>query len=212
MKTWLIIVILAAAAFLCWVLFRGCNALPSHQDGKNTVDSVNTAYAREKAVQFARIDSLTHDDLIKTRQVDSLTTAIRLTEQQLSAKGAAISGTIANGQRYRVLHDTVKIIANCDSLASQVEAGIISVGGYERLMDSLISAGQEQARTKDSLTASYRGLWQKSDQSLGIVTGQYNSLFSDYTKANRRLKFNKGLSRVLAAAVLAGAIKIFILK
>lgn len=201
-----------AGIVLCLIVFRRCNTLPDHADGKRTVDSVTSAYAADKKVAMAQIDSLTREDRRKDWIMDSLVTKLHVVQQDLAVRGKAIATTLARDQQARIDKDTAAIVSNCDTLARQVEAGMLLVGGYENLTDSLVKAGKDQARTKDSLAMAFMNLYRKSDAALGIVTKQYNDLYPDYVKARRGLNFNKGLSRVLAAAVIAAAVKIFIIK
>lgn len=206
------IALIITLLFLAWVMFRGCNTLPDHADGKKTVDSVTAAYAVEKKEALAQIDSLTREDRRKDWIMDSLVTKVHGVQQDMAVRRNAITGTLARDQQARIDKDTAAIVSNCDTLARQVEAGMLIVGGYENLTDSLVKAAKDQARIKDSLAMAFMNLYRKSDAALGVVTKEYNVLYPDYVKARRGLNFNKGLSRGLAVALAAAAVKIFIIK
>lgn len=198
--------------FLLWVGFRGCNALPTHLADKTTVDSAVAVYAKDKKADQAKIDSLTRDDQVKTDKVDSLRGEVLAAQQNLWITSAGISETIAGGVRDRAVKDTGAIVSNCDVLVDEVDAQEMALDAYAQKVDSLMDAAASQVRTKDSLAAEAIRLYHTADTTLGIIGPKYDDLFADYTKANRRLAFNKGLSRVEAIAILAAVAKIFIFK
>ncbi|HEY4207969.1 MAG TPA: hypothetical protein VGM31_14195 [Puia sp.] len=208
-KWWLLLI---AAGILLFLAFRGCNNLPSHNNDKKALDSLMTVYAAEKKADQLIIDSLQQHDLRTSQERDSLISEIFDAQEDLSERGKIVRSNLAAGDTARAKKDTAAIVQNADELRVIVAAGVPAVQGYERLTDSLISTCLTSGRVKDSIANTYKRLAERADSVVAFQQQKYNALSSDYRKANLRLKFNKTVSRVEAAALLATLIKIFVIK
>lgn len=209
LKYWLLI---AAGIFLMIMAFRSCNNLPSHkQEGKN-MDSLQIAYASEKAADLHRIAELSFQkDSIQDR-FDSLDALYKAVKQDASARVSAVRQNLASGADAIAKHDTLWRLQNCDSLRAQVAAGLPVIAAQDSLCQAMVNACMAEGGVKDSLISSYATLWRKADTAYSQQRAAYVGLYSDYNKANSGLKFNKTLSRGLALALLVAGAKIFIFK
>lgn len=204
--------LLIAAAVLLIIAFRGCNNLPTHKDEKKSLDSLHAAYAIDVAKKQREIVELTILNDSFRVQLDSANNRLQIVRRDLSARGQAVRTTLASGDAAAKRRDTAAIIINWDSLRAQVAAGLPVIIAQDSLSQQVIDECMRQGVVKDSLTAAYKGLWMLADSNYARQRQAYAGLFTDYKKANSRLKFNKTLSRGLAIALLAAGAKIFIFK
>lgn len=194
---YIIIAILAAA--VCFLLMRGCNSTPSHQQDKAAVDSVAAAdSAYHKALQ-SEIDRLTGDSATQQDVIDNLGRENAWYEVQLSNTGQAITGTLNRFDSATARRDTGAIVNSCDTLASQVKAAKVEVHGFRLVTDSLETALVGQGRIKDSISLTWKSAFLHADTAESFLTSKYNSLYTDYTKQR---KSNSITTKVLGGAVL----------
>lgn len=200
---WLIV-----AAILLFIIFRSCKPLPSHKDDKKTSDSTAVVYAAEKKASLLEIARLKASEKNWHTRFDSL--ARQKVDLRPAAK--AVRATLSSGDAAAIRRDTAAILVNWDSLRAEVKAGLPVVIANDSISMEMVNACVQEGMVKDSLIDHWQGLFYKADSAYALQHDKYNTLFSDYTKANRGLKFNKTLSRGLALGLIAAGIKIFILK
>jgi hypothetical protein len=208
----LFILLTAGAIFLLIIAFRGCNNLPSHKDEKKEMDSLSAAYEGQiGALKRDNVNLSFQKDSIQ-RKFDSASLELAANRKDGAAKIEAVKQTLTSGDRAAARRDTAAMLINWDSLRAQVVAGLPVVVANDSLSQQVIAACVAQGAVKDSLIANYATMWQKADNAYSRQRAAYNGLYTDYSKANSRLKFNKTLSRGLAIALLVAGAKIFIFK
>jgi hypothetical protein len=201
-----------AGVLLLIIAFRGCNNLPTHKDEKKTSDSLESAYANKVAIHQMINARLEYQKDSLQKCLDSTNILLSFVRKDASVRIAAVKQTLSAGISAALRKDTAAILVNWDSLRAQVAAGLPVVIAQDSLSQRVIADCLQQGMVKDSLIYSYKGLWMLADSNYAKQRQLYNGLYSDYRKANSRLKFNKTLSRGLAIALLAAGAKIFILK
>lgn len=192
-----------AAGIVAIVLWHGCKAGPDHSGDKAEIDSVVHVYTMAKQVDLNIIKGLVSQDSAKDKEIDQLRADKLNMQRDLSDRGKAIDQTIKTGQQARVDKDTAAIVSNCDSLIVEVEAGKQLVGGYEVLTDSLIKDETAQIAIKDALISNWKGLFMKCDTTQATLFSKYNSLYTDYQKVNKRLKFSGVMGKIGAVTIAA---------
>lgn len=208
-RYWLLIIV---AAILLVIAFRSCKTLPSHQDDKASSDSLARVYAIEKEANLSVIAQLTVRERDWQTRFDSLSDQARALKVDLTAKGMEVRKTLSNGDAIAITRDTAAILVNWDSLRAEVKAGLPVVIAKDSISEAMVNACVQQGMVKDTLITHWADLFHKADTAYALQRAKYASLYSDYTKANFRLKFNKTISRGLAIALLAAGAKIFIFK
>lgn len=208
-RYWLLIIV---AVVLLVIAFRSCKTLPSHQGDKASSDSLARVYAMEKEANLAVIAQLTVREKQWQTRFDSLSEQARYLKVDLTAKEKEVRKTLSNGDAIDITRDTAAILVNWDSLRAEVKAGLPVVIAKDSISTEMVNACVQQGIIKDTLIAHWADLFHKADTAYALQRAKYASLYSDYTKANFRLKFNKTISRGLAIALLAAGVKIFILK
>lgn len=207
-KSWLWLVIVAALLIFS---FKGCYNPPSHLADKKAVDSVDAAWVIEKQDIIQRDDSLTNVDRRKDKQIDGLLKEQLASATNLLHGGQLIDNTIMHGQEFRIRHDTVMIIANCDSLIEEVKGQLANEWDYSKIVDSVDKVYEQRLVVKDSLVANWKSAFLHADTTIAFQKSKYNGLYLDYVKTSSRLKFNqiasKGLAGVIAVLVIKGLIK-----
>jgi|GEM_PF-3272551 len=212
MKKVLLIAGIVGAVVLFVIAFRGCNNLPGHKDDKKMMDSLATAYSAEREAKLAAIDQLTTKEKQWQNRFDSLSELSQNLRADLSDRGKAVRKTLSSGDAAAIRRDTAAILVNWDSLRAEVKAGLPIVVANDSITMEMVNACVQEGLIKDTLITHWQGLFYKADTAYALQRAKYASLYSDYTKANFRLKFNKTLSRGLAIALLAAGAKIFIFK
>lgn len=208
-RYWLLIIV---AVVLLVVSFRSCKTLPSHQGDKASSDSLARVYAIDKEANLAVIAQLTVSEKQWQTRFDSLSEQAQNLKADLTAKEKEVRKTLSNGDIIAILRDTAAILVNWDSLRAEVKAGLPVVIAKDSISEAMVNACVQQGIIKDTLITHWQGLFYKADTAYALQRAKYASLYSDYTKANFRLKFNKTISRGLAIALLVAGAKIFILK
>jgi len=188
---------------LIMLLFRGGCSGPSHTGDKNIVDSSGAAYKAYKAAAETRIARLQYDSAVKERKIDTLLAEKLDADTDLVNRGAIIGRTLNDYHGGVAIHDTLKILVACDSLAGEVEAGKVAVHGYRILTDSLVAAYVEQGKIKDSTAQAWRSLFLHADTANAIARQKYASLYSDYVKQSSKLKFTTKAGAVAIIVILA---------
>lgn len=171
---------------LAFLQFRGCQEGPSHVAEAQSQDSMMRLVG-----DSVRHLQILEDSLIirkKDRVIDSLVPLVNMAKTAVNAKGHQIAGTIAAGQEARTLHDTVKILSNCDSLVEEVQSGAQLVGGYEYLTDSLINALKEQRRIQDSVSTLHLLTIRLLQGGLDSSNSRYQNLYKDYSSLQKSTK------------------------
>lgn len=209
LATWLLI---AAAVFLLIIAFRGCNNLPTHKEDKKTSDSMERVYTTQVAMHRLINARLEYQKDSLQKSLDSTNTLLSFVRKDAAARIAAVKQTLTTGADAARRKDTAAILINWDSLRAQVAAGLPVVIAQDSLSQKVIEDCLQQGMVKDSLIYSYRNLWALADSNYAKQRQLYNGLYSDYQKANSRLKFNKTLSRGLAILLLGAGAKLFIFK
>jgi hypothetical protein len=202
----------AAVGVLAFLQFNTCRKAPSYaaevirQDSmmRHIADSVKLLQAREDSFVILR----------KDRIIDSLVPLVNMAKNAVNTKGHQIAGTIAAGQSARVLHDTVKILASCDSLVAEVQAGVNLVSGYEYLTDSLIDVLQQQRRIQDSILSLRAATIRLLQAGLDSSDVRYQHLYTDFTRQGRagtkRFGIGPGIGATLSGGQVKGAITLSI--
>lgn len=208
-RYWLLMIV---AVVLLIIAFRSCKTLPSHQGDKASSDSLARVYASEKEASLAVIARLTVREKEWQTRFDSLSEQAQALKIDLTAKEKEVRKTLASGDVIAILRDTAAILVNWDSLREEVKAGLPVVIAKDSISEAMVNACVQQGIIKDTLITHWAMLFHKADTAYALQRAKYASLYSDYTKANFRLKFNKTISRGLAIALLAAGAKIFIFK
>jgi hypothetical protein len=196
-KFWPILFILLLVAG-CLLYFKSCH--PAPVVNRHPVDSAMVADAAYKKGKLETIamDSSRADSL--QRRIDTLTMERIEQESDLTNRGRIISGTIADYQQAKTIHDTVLIFQTCDTLVQQVEAGKKAVASYALLTDTLLSEMAEHDRIRDSIGASWKGMFLHSDSSNAFLQVQYNLLDSKYGALRRRYNATRTVGKGIAIA------------
>lgn len=188
---------------LAFLQFRSCQAGPSHVAESQSQDSMMHHVTDSVRLLQAKADSFII--LKKDRVIDSLIPLVNMARSAVNAKGHQIAGTIAAGQEARVLHDTVKILSNCDSLVEEVQSGAQLVGGYEYLTDSLIRALKRQRRIQDSISGLHLLAIRLLQRGLDSSNARYQNLYKDYSFCKKTARW--GIGPGAGAALIGGQIK-----
>lgn len=192
-----IVALLTAAGM--FLLMRGCNSTPSHQQDKAAVDSAARADSAYHLSLLANVDRLEKDSVDKQDNIDNLTRQDAWYEAQLANTGQAITGTLNRFDSATARRDTSAIVNSCDTLVNQVKAAKTEVHGFRLVTDSLETALVGQGRIKDSISQTWKAAFLHADTAESFLTSKYNSLYTDYTKQR---KSNSITTKVLGGAVL----------
>ncbi len=206
MKTTPIIIGLCAGLLaLVFLQLRSCKAGPSHAAEAGRQDSMMHQVADSVRLLQAKADSFII--LRKDRVIDSLVPLINMARTAVNAKGHQIAGTIAAGEQARILHDTVQILSNCDSLVKEVQSGAQLVGGYEYLTDSLIRAQRIQSRIQDSIIALRGAAIRLLQVGLDSSNARYQNLYHDYTRVQKSAGKRWSIGPGAGAVLIGGQVK-----
>ncbi|WP_276483543.1 hypothetical protein [Paraflavitalea pollutisoli] len=202
--------IIAVGIILGAIIFRGgANLPPNKEDGKQVkavqeqLQKVELAKAADSIRLVRRADSLqsiTTDLKNKKEVVDRELAGLRKDRQRISNK---LDTARAN-------RDTVGYISACDSLQDRTRLQDEVIEMYQVYADSVDAAQEAQLDAKDSLLQSRQDLITQLRSANSLTYDKYIKLSSDYTKARKKLKRERTLSRALAAgAAVLGGLLIF---
>ncbi|HET6255876.1 MAG TPA: hypothetical protein VFE32_17495 [Puia sp.] len=202
MTKWIPLICTALIIGAVFYFLRGCYSPPSHAGDNASLDSAIKALQTDSTAKMAHIAQLQQDSADQQNQINWLMAERSTADSAVVVDGKAIGHTIGNLHTAEVQKDTIRIIATCDTLSTEVEAGKVAVSGYRLLTDSLVSAMVQQGMIKDSTAASWRSLYLHADTTVNFQAAKYNALYSDYQKVGGRLKFSQFLNKGLAGAIV----------
>lgn len=136
----------------CLLVYQHCHKSAPGPDASQQVmaavkigyDSCRRLDSPTIAAEMRRGDSL-------SGVVTRVTADLKRTRADLEDRATAISRTLASGDDARVLHDTIRIVQNCDSLRAEVKSGVPAVQGYMLLTDSAIATIVVRTIIQDSI-------------------------------------------------------------
>lgn len=200
---WLTILLAVALIVCAFVLFRSFSNRDSHKQDIKDVQAI-TKDQNTKAVNTDKIvDSIkeVNNDLTraneilraqKTTVIERYTTTIKEVPVLVKDHKQAIEES-----------DTLKYIANCDSMAAK----LVEMEKYSKdiigLYELIVTNYQAQLAGKDSIIATRERQNAELLKALNEITIKTQNIYDDYAKLNKSNKRERTLSRVLAAITLA---------
>jgi len=142
-------IILALAVLLA---FKSCQKpVPGPDASQQVMAAVKAGYDSARRVDSPQLVALTRQKDSVSMVLDSVLSDLDHARADLQDRAAALSQTLASGDDARVLHDTIRIVQNCDSLRAEVKSGVPAVQGYMLLTDSAIATTVARAIIQDSI-------------------------------------------------------------
>lgn len=194
------------------LLEKSCNKPTVVDTSATKMTQVKQGYDSAAAEYIAQVNALKDQRDSLTDVVDSLLARDLMMQYALDMMGDTVKNTLAALDRAKVLHDTIPILINCDSLEQEVKRGLPAVKGFEEISDSVIKAATSQAIVQDSMIAKLARLNSVASETITAQQLQYQILHKDDQSKTAQLKIYKpvALGGVALAAVII-ALK-FILK
>lgn len=197
---YLVVAVLAAAVTI--LAMRGCSNITSPPPGRTAVDSAVKADAAYAKAQNETISRLRADSSDKADIIEQDESQINWYQVQLSTDAGAIDGTLQSYDNAKVVHDTVKIVQSCDTLAREVVAAKSAVKDYMDANDSLVSAFIQQGEIKDSISRTWQDAFLHADSSRSFLQAKYDTLYNDDVKKTRKLKISSVTGKIGWGAAL----------
>lgn len=203
-KLWpgLALAIIALLAFL--LLKGGCNKPVIADQTAAQMASIKSGYDSAVKLYQPQIDSLAVQKDSLTDIVDDLRSQQYIMQYQLDLKGDSIQSTLATLDQVKVSRDTVRILANCDSLESEIRRGIPSVQAYAQLTDSIINASMAKGVIQDSMIAKLTRINKLGDSTITAQQLQFDLIHKDDMSKTTQLKVYRpvAIGGVALAAII----------
>lgn len=199
---YILVALLAAAVVL--LLMRGCSKTTPLQPGKTAVDSASKADTAYHIGLQTTIDRLVSDSIAMRDSIDNQARQLAWYDVTLSADDDQITETMRALDTAKAHHNTVEIVAVCDSLQGEVISARKDVILYKGSADSLINLLHEQGAIMDSVADTWHSAYLHADSLNVFYKGQYDTLYASYAKQGTKLKRSSFIGKVLGGA--AGAL------
>jgi hypothetical protein len=201
-------VAVAIIVVLSFLLIRQCRSKPNPVDTtKVAMDALKSGYDSAKKQYLPQIAGLIKVKDSLTYQIDTLSASLALAHQDLQTRAGDIAQTLLSGGEARASHDTIRILQNCDSLRSQVIAGIPAVQSFEHISDSTIKIYASRSAIQDSIIGKLQKLNKLGDSTITAQQLQYEIIHKDDVSKTVQLRIYKpvaigGVALVAAIIVL----------
>lgn len=201
------------AGTIVFLLMKGCQKSSSVPDASQQI----MAGAKAGYDSARRVDSPAL--AILARQKDSVANVNDVLSQEivdmqsgLQQRAGDIAATLSAGDHARVIHDTVKIVQNCDSLGAEVKSGIPAIQAFAVLTDSMVHASEARASIQDSIIARLQRDNAVAQATIGAQERQYDLVHKDDVSKTAQLKIYRpvaigGVGILVAAIVIKFLIK-----
>jgi hypothetical protein len=199
---WIWVALAAVALFLTWAVFRGCGEGNVHRSNKSQVDSAkqatNTRYKRDSSLvkEYQTAISVLENDK------RNLKVKVAALETQLNASGKQANKIAYKVVQAKVERDTIRYVANCDSLVTAVADLTNILDHYQEEIRQTVNNYEATNLYKDSIISIQGAGLVSLKASHDFVSGKYDLLYRDYGKLVKRNKRERTLTRILAGATL----------
>lgn len=204
-----VLIAVAVAGFLIWVLFRGCGGNTDKvKRDKAKVDSIIQLQKETQRVADIKIKYWQDSTAKVTKERTILKQQVNLLEHQLNISKYEATKLAYKVGKAKIIRDTVGYVNSCDSLVKEVEQLTAWIDGYQERMEMLGENYEQELEGKDSIAAIQVEVIRMQRDALRDVAAKYDGLYTDYNKLNKIRKRERFLNRVLAVLVLAAGAKI----
>lgn len=174
--------------------------------------SIRAGYDSARRLDSPRLAALARQRDSVSEVLDSVLSDLDQARADLQDRAASVSLTLASGDRARILHDTIRIVENCDSLRAEVKSGLPAVQGYMLLTDSAIGSAVARAVIQDSMIAMLSRDVAAGRATITAQQLQYEIVHKDDASKTAKLRIYRPMAIGGAAIIVAEIVLKFILK
>lgn len=208
-KHWIIIISIAVAALLLWLIFREPKPIDSHNDDKARITAERDSFKVHEAAGLHRIDSLEREGRRKDSAVDRLKTEQASTRKALD-KTTTVANRLAHEVKVLQKTDTSEYGRKCDSLAEAAINFKFLYDQYKEYSDSLTMKMDSQSDDYVKALEERRKLYDELKQKYDHVYDGYLTLYEDLRSANRTIKRERLKTKIAALlGLIGGAAAVF---
>lgn len=201
-KHWIIIISVAVAGVLLYMLLKEPKPIDSHTDDYNRIATENKAFKDKEAVTLKRIDSLESAGNNKDSAIAALKNELSAVRKVMDVKNVTII-KLSKEVKELSKNDTTPLGRKCDSLAEEAQNFAFLYGQYKAFSDSLTAVMDSQNADYVKALEERRKLYDELKQKYDHVVEGYETLYNDLRSANKQIKRERLKTKIAAILGLA---------